>query len=290
MFFVIIFIFGSCIGSFLNVVIYRLPIIIKNNEYNDALDFLEDQAPKTIKKFNLSYPSSHCPQCKSQIPFWANIPIIGYFITKMRCHHCHLHIPFRYPLVEATTAAMFWGISYLQPNLFILSCCLILISIITCCILISYDGNHLPSSLTLPLLWIGILINTKFNFAPTLTTSVIGAISGYFLIQVFLLILALADVMSFRQSLKSMRLHIQKIWITGFKTKNINDTAILTAAIGGCFGYIAILQIIVPATIIFLLYNLISPKLKTLNLTILIGIFGSIYLFYLNYQNFIYIK
>ena len=178
---VVIFIFGSCIGSFLNVVIYRLPIMIKNTEYNDALDFLENSTPRVTQKFNLSYPSSHCPQCKNTIPFWANIPIIGYFITKMRCHHCHLHIPFRYPLVELTTAAMFLGISCLQPNLFILCFDFIFISIMICCILISYDGNSIPSSLTLSLLWLGILINTKLNFAPTLAASVIGAISGHLL-------------------------------------------------------------------------------------------------------------
>lgn len=257
MFLALIFILGSCIGSFLNVVIYRLPIMLKNEEYNEALDFLEDSSPRVTKRFNLSYPGSHCPQCKNNIPFWANIPIIGYFTTKTRCYHCHIHIPLRYPLVEFVTATMFLAISYLQPNLLILGFNLVFISIIICCILISYDGNPIPNSLTLTLLWLGILINTKINLAPILTISVIGAILGYLLIKIFLLILAVIKNTSSTE----------------------HSAAILAAAMGGWFGYIAMLQLLAPAIILFLCYNFVFSKFKKLNLSVLIGLFGIIYLF-----------
>lgn len=262
---IMIFIIGSCIGSFLNVVIYRLPLMIKNEEYNLAIDFLEDTSPKITTKFNLSYPKSHCPKCKKSIPFWANIPILGYFITKMRCHYCHIHIPARYPCVEFITAGMFFTLGYIEANLLILTLGLIFISLLICIILISYDKNPIPNILTCILLWIGVLVNIKFNFAGSLILSIIGAVSGYIIIRLCCKILTTLN--------KNL--------------KEENATAILAAALGSWFGYFAMLKIIIPATILFILYNLIFNKFKKLPLALFIGILGIIYLYYLNSQNII---
>ena len=259
LFYLVIFILGACIGSFLNVVIYRLPIMLKNQDYNDAIDFFSDITKKTkiTAKFNLAYPNSHCPNCKKTIPFWANVPIIGYFFTQKRCFYCKLPISLRYPLVEFLTAAMFLVISYLQPNLLLLSFNLFFISITLCCVLISFDDNEIPSILILPLLWLGIILNIKFSLANSLIESVVGAVAGYALIKVFILILH----------------------FTQKKFKATNDGSIIAAAIGAWFGYIAILKITIPTIILFILYNLVWQKLKKIDLAVFIGIFGIIYLF-----------
>jgi leader peptidase (prepilin peptidase) / N-methyltransferase len=265
MFFILLFICGSCIGSFLNVVIYRLPLMVKNEEYNQALDFLEDSSLQINPKFNLAYPSSHCPQCKKAIPFWANIPIIGYFITKMRCYYCKGRIPCRYPLVEFITAILFFSLGYTQPNLLILGAGLVFISIMLCAILIDVDGNTIPNTLILLLLWLGIIINTHINFAPSLTLAIVGAVSGYILPKIFLSILAV----------KSTRSHSH------------NNIILLNASIGSWFGYIAMLKILIVTIILSILYKLVFYKKNQLNYTRISASVAIIYLFYLNGYNLI---
>lgn len=260
-FYFFIFIFGSCIGSFLNVVIYRLPIMLKNIAYNDAVDFIENSVnvQKITDKFNLSYPPSHCPRCKNNIPSWANVPILGFFFTRMRCHYCHLPISFRYPLIETITALLFLSASIIMPNILAMGLAFIYISISVSLGLISYDKNHLPKSLSITLLWLGLLANTQNLFTSMLSQSIIGAVLG------FILGILLSSIFhnKYKYSLKSIYLILQ----------DNMDIGILASIIGAWFGYIKILEDLVVVFIIYALtYKISKPKLGSFYLSILMSL------------------
>lgn len=169
----VLFVFGIIIGSFLNVVIYRLPIMVLQN--------VDNKSATCNNTYNLSllWPASHCVMCKSRIPFWANIPIIGYLILKCRCAICKSWISPRYIIVELLTGILFViaGNVYMYQDL--LLPCLVFISFLICLSFIDYETLLLPDELTLSLLWIGILFNLNGAIAGSLFNSVVGAIVGY---------------------------------------------------------------------------------------------------------------
>ncbi|MDQ5921427.1 MAG: leader peptidase (prepilin peptidase) / N-methyltransferase [Pseudomonadota bacterium] len=176
----ILFVFGTIIGSFLNVVVYRLPIMLKHKWYNDCVLLLGDNScPLVEDNLNLIHPGSHCPKCKAKVPFWANIPIIGYFLLNGKCFNCKLKISVRYPLVELFTAILFVITGYLTNDTLILPALLVFISFIICLVLIDYDSLILPDELTLLLLWLGIISNLKGAIAGSLENSIEGAVLGY---------------------------------------------------------------------------------------------------------------
>lgn len=178
-FYLCILILGLLVGSFLNVVIYRLPIMMQREWRSDCLEFL-DQAPldKQEETFNLVLPRSRCGQCGHQITALENIPIISYLLLKGKCSSCQAPISLQYPLVELFTGLISmwvaWHFGLTLQTLFalILSWSLIAAS--------GIDIGHklLPDSLTLPLLWLGILLGF-FNVYVDLESSVIGAMAGY---------------------------------------------------------------------------------------------------------------
>lgn len=178
--FVAIVILGACIGSFLNVVIYRLPIMMFRELHEDIA--MQQEATVDLrpdeKIFNLAIPNSRCSQCGAAIKPWQNIPIISYVFLRGRCASCKTRISKRYPLVEAVTALAslyvfhHFGIS--------LQCLLALVftwSMIALT-MIDYDHQLLPDLITLPLLWIGLLANSQSVFVP-LHEAVYGAAIGY---------------------------------------------------------------------------------------------------------------
>src|SRR3990167_6956712 len=103
---IIVGIFSVCIGSFLNVVIYRLPKILKNQWRLECLEFLKVPDNKPTENFSLAFPRSHCPLCKTTIPFWHNIPLLSFFLLGGKCSHCHAKISFRFPIVELLSALL----------------------------------------------------------------------------------------------------------------------------------------------------------------------------------------
>lgn len=179
----LLFILGGVIGSFLNVVIYRLPIMLKHKWNQESSDILGlDNPPSNLTpfaKFNLLFPGSHCPKCNVRIPFWANIPIFGYLILSGKCFNCKDKISLRYPLVELISGILFVLAGYLSNELYLLAAYLIFISVSICIILIDYDTFILPDELTLPLMWLGIITNLRGEIAGSLTASVLGAVIGY---------------------------------------------------------------------------------------------------------------
>jgi leader peptidase (prepilin peptidase)/N-methyltransferase len=180
-----LFVLGLLIGSFLNVVIYRLPIMMQREWRSDCLEFLDQPSEAAAEKFNLSVPRSRCSKCGHAISALENIPILSYFTLRGKCRQCKTLISMQYPLVELFTGVIsliigwHFGVSLQTLVGLFFSWCLIAAS--------GIDLGHklLPDTITLPLMWLGILLSL-FNVFIDLETSVIGAIAGYlFLWSVF---------------------------------------------------------------------------------------------------------
>ncbi len=176
----IITLLGLLIGSFLNVVIYRLPIMMEREWRQECKEYLELEYDEggDNKTFNLVFPLSRCPHCKTAIKPYQNIPVISYLLLKGRCAQCDNPISLRYPLVEALTGmcsaivAFHFGYGIEIIFALLLTWALIVLSFI------DIDTQLLPDSITLPMLWLGLFLNT-FSIFTDCSTSVIGAIAGY---------------------------------------------------------------------------------------------------------------
>ncbi len=177
----IVFILGLLVGSFLNVVIYRLPVMMNRAWRKECLDYLEMESDTEQSPFNLSVPHSHCPKCKAPVKPWQNIPVLSYLLLGGKCHHCKTPISIRYPLIEAFTAVLSaivaWHFGFSPVLLFALGLTWVLIALS----FIDIDHQLLPDQLTLPTLWLGILLNV-FNLFTDLESSVIGAMAGYLIL------------------------------------------------------------------------------------------------------------
>ncbi len=168
---------GLLTGSFLNVVIYRLPKMMQRQFDNDLAEELGKQPPHT-ERYNLVVPRSACPHCGHQIRAWENIPVISYLLIGGKCTSCKAHISVRYPLVEMITgalaAAMAWhfgtGVTGMAATVF----CFFLITLT----LIDADTQFLPDDLTYSLLWLGLLLSLTGVFS-TPAASILGAVAGY---------------------------------------------------------------------------------------------------------------
>ncbi len=173
-----LFVVGAVVGSFLNVVIYRLPVMMQREWRHDCLEFLEQPAAPEEEKFNLNTPRSRCGNCGHQITALENVPMISYLVLGGKCSDCKARISLQYPLVELFTAIIsvvvgwHFGVSLQALAALFLSWCLIAAS--------GIDIGHklLPDSITLPLLWLGILLSL-FDVFIGLEASVIGVMAGY---------------------------------------------------------------------------------------------------------------
>ena len=170
-------IIGLMVGSFLNVVIYRLPIMLQRSWRKDCLEYLEMPAEET-ELFNLSLPLSRCPNCQAAIKPYQNIPVISYIFLKGRCANCKNPISCRYPLIELLTAIMSavvaWHFGYTLQADFALFLTWILIALS----FIDIDYQLLPDNITLPVLWLGLLLSL-FGIYTNTHASIIGAVAGY---------------------------------------------------------------------------------------------------------------
>ena len=172
-----VFIFGLLIGSFLNVVIYRLPIMMSQRWEREAAEISGEPFPEQAT-FNLLKPDSTCPHCDHKIKPWENIPVISYCFLRGKCSTCRAPISPRYPIIELVTAfasatvAWRFGATIETLGLLILFWALITLT------MIDIDHQLLPDSITLSLLWLGLLFNLYEVFVP-LPSAVIGAMAGY---------------------------------------------------------------------------------------------------------------
>jgi leader peptidase (prepilin peptidase)/N-methyltransferase len=168
---------GLLVGSFLNVVIHRVPKMMEAQWAAQAAEF-EGREPERQAAYNLWTPASQCPSCAAPLRAWHNIPVVSYLALRGRCANCAAPISARYPAVEALTGALSywvavhfgWGLAGAGG--------LILVWFLIAVSFIDADTTLLPDSMTLPLLWMGLLLNLKGTFAP-LPEAVIGACAGY---------------------------------------------------------------------------------------------------------------
>jgi len=178
---------GLCVGSFLNVVIYRLPVMMNlawREQCDELLAAEQPQSatpqakPKTEEKFNLMVPRSRCPACGHLITAMENIPVLSYLWLKGRCSNCRAPISKRYPLIELGTAvisivvAAHFGFGWSCLAALMLTWSLIALSVI------DFDHHLLPDDITLSFMWLGLLLSLTGLFSDT-SSSIIGAIAGY---------------------------------------------------------------------------------------------------------------
>ena len=179
---------GAIIGSFINVVTHRLPIMIQKNWINDSIDFLKSQGVGIAslddrnqqERLNLLWPPSHCPDCKHRLKPWENVPLLSYIFLKKKCSNCSRDISFRYPLTELLCGFMTMFLVY-QFGLSLLSFAFMLLvwSLLTIAI-IDFIHQLIPDEITLPLIWLGLLFNaTALETEVNLNQAVLGAILGY---------------------------------------------------------------------------------------------------------------
>jgi leader peptidase (prepilin peptidase) / N-methyltransferase len=170
-------IFGLLIGSFLNVVIHRLPIM-EQRETENAIADIQGTPEVHTDTYNLVLPRSACPHCKHQITAMENIPVVSYLALGGRCSNCKAKISPRYPLVEAFTGLLSAGLVWQMGSGWAGMAALLFAYLLIALTFIDIDEMMLPDALTYPLLWIGLLLNVNALFAP-LRDAVIGAAAGY---------------------------------------------------------------------------------------------------------------
>lgn len=175
---IIIFMIGATVGSFLNVLVYRYPIMLKREWHAECMSFLNKPIPEDTATFNLFLPRSHCAHCKRKLPFWLNIPIITYLIIGGRCAFCRKKISLKYLLIELITAFLSvvvflrFGITSQTGVMLLLTWGLIALSFI------DFDNHFLPDSITYSLLWLGLFASTHQVFISS-NNAIIGVIAGY---------------------------------------------------------------------------------------------------------------
>lgn len=187
-FYTSVIILGLIIGSFLNVVIHRLPVMLMRDWRRDCREFLTEKFPQDLTantkpapgaaKYNLIVPRSACPHCGHHISALENIPVISYLFLRGRCKSCKAHISARYPIIEtistvlAMTVAWKFGVSYAFLFAALLSWALLSLT------MIDFDHQYLPDQITLPFLWLGLILNVNGMYT-NLSSAVIGVAAGY---------------------------------------------------------------------------------------------------------------
>ena len=219
--------FGLLIGSFLNVVIYRLPKMLERQWAAECAD-LQGTTPDEAPAFNLITPRSRCQTCGHQIRWYENIPVASYLALKGSCSACKSAISMRYPLVEMATGVLFawcawrWGLTMTALAWCGFSATLVALT------LIDWDTTLLPDDLTLPLLWAGLIASALRWTGVPLADSVWGAVAGY---------------MSLWLVYQAFKL------LTGKEGMGYGDFK-LFAALGAWFGWPALVPIILMASVI----------------------------------------
>ena len=240
-------ILGLLVGSFLNVVIYRVPEGLNRNwklQAKQMLDLPLEQGEG--ERFNILMPPSHCPSCKAAIKPWQNIPILSYVLLKGQCKHCHAAISLRYPLVELLTGLVFavcawkFGVTWTALAAMVFSAYLIAM------IFIDADTQLLPDQLTLPLMWGGIVFHLAAYLLQAdwgitnLVDSLLGAIVGY---------------MSLWSIFQLFKL------VTGKEGMGYGDFKLL-AALGAWLGISVLPIIIIMSAVVGLIFALIMKVAK----------------------------
>ena len=174
----LVFVLGAVVGSFLNVVILRLPKIMQQQWRSECEAFLELESTQTGKPLSLSHPPSTCPNCNTRIKPWQNIPILSWLLLRGKCANCSVSISARYPIIEFMTGLL----SVVVAMQFAYDWGLLLALVTTWCLValtvIDAETQLLPDDITLPLLWLGLVANAFVVFTD-LPSALWGAVFGY---------------------------------------------------------------------------------------------------------------
>lgn len=170
---------GLVIGSFLNVVIYRLPKMMQRQWDADVAEYAGREAPEVQSEpFNLMHPASTCPHCGHAIRWYENIPILSWVFLRGRCSSCHAPISWRYPAVEAATGLLFGAVAWhFGASVQTLLWCAVVAALVALA-WIDWDTTLLPDSITLPLLWAG-LVAAQIGWTIPVGDALWGAVAGY---------------------------------------------------------------------------------------------------------------
>jgi len=172
---------GLVVGSFLNVVILRLPVMLENRWRHECQQFLGQAPQDSQERFDLMTPASHCPHCGHRIGAWENIPLLSWLLLRGRCRVCGNPISLRYPLIESLTAVLSvmvaWNFGVSAQTLWALVLTWNLIALT----MIDIDHQLLPDAITLPLLWLGLLLSLPQTFTDP-QSSILGAVAGYMIL------------------------------------------------------------------------------------------------------------
>lgn len=235
---------GVCIGSFFNVVIYRIPLMYHRLWHQEASDYLNQfpVPPSIPQRFNLLGPASHCPYCQQSLSIWQNIPLLSFILYRGHCR-CGQVISWRYPIVELLTAIM-TVIAVLQYGLnIILLPALVFNSYLLIMAVMDWEHHLLLDELTLSLLWLGFISN-YFGFYTSLESSVWGAIVGYISLWI-----------------------IAKLFYLATKREGIayGDFKLL-AALGGWLGWKSLPTVVLVACLLGVAVSLVLHSLKKVRL------------------------
>lgn len=238
---------GAVVGSFLNVVIHRLPKMLERRWEAEARAFLASQGEEAAEEqadakkeameeaaaaaenasFNLAVPASHCPHCGARLRWFDNVPILSWLLLRGRCRRCQEPIPFRYLLVELLSALLTGAtIAHFGPTPKG-AAALLLVWALLALAFIDWETQLLPDDLTLPLLWLGLLVNLAGLFVP-LPQAVIGAMVGY---------------------LALYTLYWAFKWLTGKEGMGYGDFKLL-AALGAWFGAPALPEVVLASSLL----------------------------------------
>ena len=176
-----VFVLGLLVGSFLNVVILRMPLRLMQDWRQQCRELLSLEAAEqeSAPAPGLIKPRSRCPKCGTEIAWYDNIPILSWLVLRARCRHCGAKISARYPLVELSTGLLsVWVVWHFGPGPEALTALVLLWALIAATG-IDFDHQLLPDQITLPLLWLGLFVNLQWALFTDLESAVIGALAGY---------------------------------------------------------------------------------------------------------------
>jgi general secretion pathway protein O len=234
---------GGIIGSFLNVVIYRLPVMLERRWRREALLQLAQPVTELTPPFNLILPRSCCPKCFQPLKARDNIPILSFLWLKGGSRCCGERISWRYPLVEIAASAVFVLAALVFPPGMSLLGAWFFLSVLLVCAVIDYRTQLVPDVLTLPLLWLGLFFNLQGVFV-SLSQAVVGAMVGYLALWSLFWLFLMA---------------------TGKEALGYGDFKLL-AALGAWLGWQALPQIILLAAGSGLVVNLLQHLLMRRNI------------------------
>jgi leader peptidase (prepilin peptidase)/N-methyltransferase len=172
---------GLCVGSFLNVVIHRLPKMMEAQWRAECSELINGTPAEPAPKYNLVKPDSSCPKCGTPIRAWQNVPIVSWLALRGKCAACKTPISARYPAVEALTGLLSVAVAWRYGFSIQMLAGLLFVWALVALTFIDLDTQLLPDNITLPLVWIGLLLNA-FGLFVDLRSAVLGGIAGYMLL------------------------------------------------------------------------------------------------------------